>query len=174
MAGTPKILERMQIAAAIMPVSNAGATNTGDYVSLKNYGRCGILIVGSAGDAGDDLSVKVYQAKDVSGTSAKVLNALETGRIYTKNNADVTTVAQWTEETQDTADELYDDTTSGEVENLWFLEIEQTDLDVANGFDCIRVDTIVDADGKILTALYLLADPRYAKEPDEMLGAIAD
>lgn len=170
-----KLLERVQIVPVMLPVDlNDGAT-TGDYVSLKNYERCCAVLVAGDGTAGSDVSVAFYQATDVSGTSAKVLNALETGRIYTKEGTSaLTAVAQWTKETQATADEQWAPTDSGEQVLLWAFEIKADDLDVDNGFDCIRMDISDPGAAKIGAALYILYDAKYPVAPELMLSAIAD
>lgn len=177
MNGNSLMLERMQIVAgqAAGPADINGAAVTGDYVSMKNYRRCLVLVYAGDGTAGGDLDVKLYQATDVAGTGAKVLNALETGRIFTKQHASsFATVEQWTEETQATADEQYTDAASGEKVNLWGLEVMASDLDADNNFDCIRADVADPSAAKVVALLYLLGDAKYASRPDQMLSAIVD
>ena len=177
MGDNSKLLERVQIvpAQAAGPADINGAGVTGDYVSLKNYDRVLILIYAGDGSAGGDLTVDIYQATDVSGTDAKVLNALETGRIYTKQNASsFAAVGQWTKETQATADEEYTDATSGEQVNLWALEVMASDLDVDNGFDCFRADLADPGAAKVVGMLYVLYGASYPSAPEDMLSAIAD
>lgn len=171
-----KITEQIQIVPgqAAGPADLNGAAVTGDYVSLANYETCCVLVYAGDGSAGGDLDVKLYQATDVDGTGAKVLNALETGRVYTKQHASsFATVGQWTAETQATADEQYTDATSGEQVNLWALEVNVNDLDRDNGFDCIRADIADPSAGKIAALLYLLGGAKYAQKPDLMVSAIA-
>jgi len=172
-----KILERIQIHPVMLPVDlNDGAT-TGDYVSLKNYERCLVVLVCGDGTAGSDVDVLLYQSTDVANslTDAKVLDCLETGRIYTKEHATALTgVGTWTKETQATADEAWDPEDSGEQVLLWGFEVLASDLDVANGFDCIRADITAPGAAKIGAALYILADPKYPAAPELMLSALAD
>lgn len=167
-----KALERMNIVLACEPDDLDDGAITGDYVSLENYERLLVVVGAADGTAGDDLTVNLYQATSAAGGSAKVLNCLETGRIYTKMAADFTAmqlVTGWTKETQATADEEYTDTDSGEQSCLWCFEVRAADLDVANSFTHVRAD--LDGDGgaaKIGFMLYILLDPKYPAAPELM------
>lgn len=172
-----KCLERVAPRLIGEPADINGSGITGDYVSFKNYSRCLILIVAGDGSAGGDLGVKLYQATDVSGTDAKVLNALETGRIYTMNGADYATLAALTvltKETQATADEAWCDTDSGENVNILWAEIRADDLDVENGFDCMRCDIDDPGAAKVVAGFYLMMDPKYACAPELMPDPLVD
>lgn len=170
-----KLLEQLQIVPgqAAGPADINGAAVTGDYVSLKDFERCLVLVYAGDGSAGGDLDVKLYQATDNAGTGAKVLNCLETGRIYTKQHASsFATVGQWTEETQATADEQYTDTDSGEQVNLWGLEVSAQDLDADNGFDHIRADVADPSAAKVVGLLYILGGAKHQTKPDLMPSAL--
>src|SRR4051794_19453571 len=67
-------VEEAQIVMGIVPVDSQTGANTGDYVSLKNFERCTIVLIKAAGVAGDDPVITVTQAQDVSGTGVKALN----------------------------------------------------------------------------------------------------
>lgn len=131
-----EVVQRV-VAAPIVDMSTAGIT--GAWVSLKNYPLAEIVLITAAGTAGDDPTITVQQATDVSGTGAK---ALTFERIYHKQGAAIEAVAQYTLVTQ-TAANTYTDATSAEVETEWRIPIRAADLDVANGFDCIRA-TVAD------------------------------
>ena len=175
-----RILEQIQIhpiwPGYVVDDGNDDTVATGDYISLKHYGKVLILIVFNDGTAtSGDIDIEVYQATDVSGTGVKVLNALTTGRIFTKMHA--TTLAAegtWTQITQATADEIYDCDTSGEQLGMIAVEIDASDLDSANNFDCIRADLDTITSAKLLTGLYILGDPKFPSDVDEMLSALAD
>lgn len=173
-----RLLEQIQIVPmqAAGPADIDSAAVTGGYVSLKNFNRMLVLVYAGDGTAtSGDLTVSLYQASDVSGTGAKVLNALETGRIFTKQHASsFATVGTWTKETQAVADEQYTDATSGEQVNLWALEIAASDLDADNGFDCVRADIAATSSAKIVSGLYILGEPKQAGAPELMPSVIAD
>ena len=151
---------------------------TGGYISLKNYGKCLVLIVFNDDTAtSGDIDIELYQSTDVTNSlsDAKALDAAVTGRIFSKVHATtLAAVGQWTEETQATADEIYDDEASGEKLGMIAIEIKATDLDASNGFDCIRVDLDTITSAKLLTGLYILGDPKYPAAPALMLSALAD
>ena len=175
-------LERMQIHPVfpgyVVDDADDDTMQTGDIISLKNYDRCLVLICYGDGTAtSGDITVTLEQCTDVSNSEAdnKALNCLETGRIYEKVHATtLAAVAPWTKITQATADEVYDDTASGEELGMIALEIRASDLDQDSGFDCLRANLAEITSAKMVCALYILTDPREAGSPEGMLGAIAD
>jgi len=172
-----KILERMNIVPAIIPIdlNGAGAGLAGDWVSLRNYARCLVVVLAGDGTAGHDITITLAQATAVAGTGTKALNCLETGRIYSKNHATAfTAITAWTKETQGTADEVWTDAGSGEKVVLMALEIRREDLDVANGFDCIMATLTDPTAGKVGAMLYILTDPDYPAGPTLMKDPLVD
>lgn len=170
-----RLLDECQIVMAGEPADINGAGVTGDYVSMANYRRCLILVLAGDGTAGSDLDVLLYQATDTVGTGAKVLNALQTKRIYTKQAATFAAlqlVTQWTQQTQAVADEQWAPADSGEQVLIWGFEIEDTDFDMANNFDCLRADLSDPGAAKVAAHCYILYEPRYAAKPDSQLSAL--
>ncbi len=169
------LLERFDIVQAAPPaLLDAGAT-TGDYVSLKNHGRIGILFLGGVGTAGDDPTVSFFQATDVSGTGAKDLDPID-GKVWKKQAATShAAVGVWTDAFSDVTDNDITNATGAEQVCSWWVEFEASDLDVANDFDCVRVD--VDDPGTNAqpgAVIYILGDPSYETDPDAKLSPIAD
>ena len=152
-----RLVENSQIVSAFVPVDMQTAANTGDYVSLKNYHRCAVVFFKAAGTAGDDPTLTIQQAQDVSGTGAKALNFT---RIWHKQGT-LTGVGTFTAVTQ-TAANTYTDATSAEIQAIWVVEIDADDLDVDNGFDCIMCSVAdVGGNAQLGCAMYILYDPRY-------------
>lgn len=161
-------LEKNQVVAGFVPLALTTA-RTGDYVSLKNYGRCAVVFFAAAGTAGDDPTITLTQAKDVSGTSAKALNFT---RIDVKQGSDLTTIGQFTTISQ-AAGNTYTEATSAEAQKIWVLDVLAEDLDVDNGFDCIRAAiSDVGTNAQLGCMLYFLHEPRYASAT--LPSAIAD
>lgn len=153
------LVEEAAIVAAIIPVDSQAGANNGDYVSMKLYDRLTILILKAAGVAGDDPVITVTQATDVSGTGAKALN-------FTRVDAKVgvqTGIGAFTTITQ-AAGNTYTDTVSAEAQGLFAIEFKSEDLDVNNGFDCVRVAVPDTGAGgsQLLTGLYVLRGARYS------------
>lgn len=145
----------------------------GDYVCLKGYGKVGILFVKEAGTGGDDPTLTLQQAKDVSGTDVKVLNAIDTYWIKQAATS-LASTATFTKTTQTADEQIAFNATSAEQCLIAYFEVDAEDLDVDNGFDCLRVNVALVASGGAQwgTCLYLMLDPRYPQATS--LSAIAD
>ncbi len=154
-----RLAEEMQLVAAIIPVNLATAANAGDWVSLKKYRHCSIIILKGIGIAGEDPVISVLQATAVAGTGSKALN---TEKVWSKVGATaLSAVGTFTEITQAAA-ATYTDLVAGENEALWVLVVDAEDLVVEGGFDCVSV-SIADsgATAQLAAALYLLSEPRH-------------
>lgn len=163
------ILEKMQIVSAFVPADLQSA-QTGDIVSMKNYGRCAIVFFKGAGTASDDPEISVEQVQDVgnSGSNAKPINFT---RVDLKQGT-LTSVGTFTKIEQ-AADDAYTNDTWAEVQAILVIDIKAEDLDVENGYDCIRVKcSDVGSNAQLGCALYLLHEPRYATDP--LPSAIVD
>lgn len=162
----------IDLVAGVVPVDLQTA-QTGDYISLKNAE--GVLIVAfkGAGTAAQDPDFTLYQATTVAGGSAKVAAVIDT--IYTKQGAALTAVGSWTKVTQ-TASETYSaDATSAEEQAIYAIPVRADQLDVANGFDCIRVDVAdVGNAAQLGCVLYLLYGLKYPSAPESLPSAIVD
>lgn len=164
------LLERLQIAAGFVPVNMATAANPGDWVSLKYYSRLLVLFFAGAGDAGEPPTITLEQATAVAGTGAKALNFTT---LYAKSGADIQAVAQWSKITQAAANTYA--MAAGNTQKILAIEIDAEDLDVANGFDCVRASVgDVGSTSQIGCVVYLAADPKYGSAPAGMNGIIAD
>jgi hypothetical protein len=152
-----RLVESANIVAGIIPIDLAGQANNGDYVSLKNYERCAVVLYKAAGVAGDDPVFKLQQAQDVAGTGVKDLLFTD---IYKKLGAQ-TGVGVFTKATQ-TAATSHTDAASAEAQAIFVIEVKASDLDVNNNFDCIRVEVAdVGAGGaQIGCAFYILYNAR--------------
>lgn len=162
------ILDKVDIVSAIIPL-NLGTARAGDVVSMKNWGRCAIVFFKDAGVNGEDVTLTVEQCSSVAVSNAK---ALTFTRIDTKQGAALTSVGTWTQVAQAAAN-TYTNTDLGGQQALLVIDIKAEDLDVDNGFDCIRVSTSDAGTAVHLGAgLYILHEPRYAKSGG--ISAIAD
>jgi len=167
------LLDSYNIVPAIIPIDLATGANAGDYVCLKGYERCVIVVLMDAGTAGQDPIINLQQATAVAGTGAKDL--LFTDIAEKQGATALSAVGAWTLQTQ-TAATSYTSATGGENEQLIVIDIQAEMLDVANGFDCLALD-IADTGataGKIGAALYILGPARYGQARGSELSAIAD
>ena len=123
----------------------------------------------AAGTAGDDPTITLVQAQDVAATGEKPLNFT---RIDTKQGADLTAVGTFTTVIQAAAN-TYTDATSAEVQAIWVIDIKSEDLDVDNGFDCIKASVSdVGTNAQLGCLLYIGHDPRLVAAP--LASAIAN
>lgn len=162
------ILEKLQIVSGFVPVALNTAGGVGDVVSLKNYGRCAVVFFAAAGTAGDDPTITLEQVKSVAASSAKALNF---EKIDVKQGT-LTAVGQFTK-SDSSGDNTHTDATSAEVQKIWVIDVKAEDLDVDNGYDCIRASIgDVGTNAQLGCMLYLLHEPRYAS--DQLPSAIVD
>jgi hypothetical protein len=167
-----RLLEQVQIVSGFPPAALTTA-RTGDVVCLKNYRRCLVLFHAAIGLAGEDPTITLLQGTDVAFGTNKPLNFTE---LYVKMDAThLTDVGQWTKVTQAAAN-TYTDATSGEQEKIWAIEFKAEDLDIDNGYDCIRAalgDTGSTA-SQVGVIFYILGDPWFTVAPENMPSAIID
>lgn len=148
------------------PIIGALATTNGDcdYVSLKGFERCTILLAVDNATTVTGGAITLKQATAVAGTSEKALS-------FSKVFANVDTGASDTlVETAVTSDTFTTNTTN-DKNLMYVIEVDASDLDVANGFDCIRVDSLLMANA-VGAVTYILHSPRYAGALDT--SAITD
>jgi len=163
------ILEQMQIVSAILPLDLQTA-RVGDIVSMKYYGRCAVVVFKGVGTASDDPTITLEQVQDVAntGSNAKALNFT---RIDIKQGTQ-TGIGTFTK-TAVASGNTYTNLTLAESEAIIVIDVKAEDLDVDNGYDCVRVScSDVGNNAQLGCALYLLYEPRYATDP--LPSAIAD
>lgn len=138
------------------PIIGALATTNGDcdYVSMKGYDRLTIVIAQDNATTVTGAAITLKQATAVAGTSEKAL-------AFTKMWANIDTGAADTlTETAVTSNTFTTDTTDNK-NLLYVIEVKAEDLDVANGFDCVRVDSLLMANA-VGFVQYILHGARYA------------
>ena len=167
-----RLIDECQIVSGFLPVDTQAAANLGDVVSLKNYNRLTVIFFKATGVANDDPVLTFEQGTDVAfGTNKALAKIVE---YWKKEGADLTAIGQFTRVTQAAAGTVTLCATAAESQGLYIFEIDAADLDVAGGFDCIRV-TVPDtgaAGAQLGCLLYLLSGPRHAAET--MPSAIID
>lgn len=159
------------IVPGIVPLDLQTA-RTGDWVSLKNAQGVCIVFFKGAGTAGDDPTLTVQQATDVSGAGAKDLAVVT--QVHKKQGT-LTAVGTWTTVTQAAAATYVGDGTSAEEQAVYVIQIEADQLDADNGFDCVNVAcSDVGTNAQLGCALYILYGLRHAAAPANLPSAIID
>lgn len=138
------------------PIIGALATTNGacDYVSLKGYAGCLVKIFVDNATIVTGGAVTLKQATAVAGTSEK---ALSFATMYANTD---TAAGDTLTETAVTSDTFTTSTTDNK-NLLYVIDIKADDLDVANGFDCIRADLLLMANAVGLVE-YELYGARHA------------
>lgn len=159
-----RLIDRAKVVTGIAPVAMATTAGDADYVSLKNFERLSILLSVKNGTTVTGCAVLLKQATTVAGGSEKAL-------AFTKMYANVDAGASDTlVETAVTSNTFTTDTTNSK-DLLYVIEVDAADLDVANGFDCVRLDGLLMANA-VGAVTYVLHDARYAGALDT--SAIVD
>lgn len=140
------------------------STTTPDYVSMKDYSRCTILIVGDNATTVTGSAITVKQATAVAGTSEK---AVSFSYQWANSDTAASDVLTKTAVTSDT----FTTVATNAKNYLHVIDVSVDDLDLANGFDCIRAGT-GDAVATVLAVVYILWPRRYAN--DAQRTAITD
>lgn len=135
----------------VAPANYNGSASTGDYISMKNYGHCAVVIQTGAWQGGA-VAVTLSQATTVAGAGDKSLA--------------FTAYQHTTGLTVDTPITVASGTCSITTANkLYIIEVDAADLDQEGGFDCLRVNIgTPSSNDDVYGVMYFLSDPRYTNE----------
>jgi hypothetical protein len=166
------LMESINIVSAFAPGTDINTTAAGDWVSLKNYDGCLVVLHKAAGTAGDDPSIQLFQATAVAGTGSK---ALVFNRIYHKIGATaLSAIGTFTEVELATPTADLDlvsvngaDLLADVGESLIVVNVRASDLDVDNNFDCLQLFVEGDDIGNatLAAAYYILYNCRFPGNP---------
>ena len=117
-------------AAGLLLTSTLGDTT---YVSMKGYRRAQIIISIADGTTVTGSTITLQQAKTVAAGSEKPL-------AFTRMLANVDYGASKTMTETAVTNNTFTTQTVNSKDSLYIIDIDSDDLDVANGFDCFRVD----------------------------------
>lgn len=152
-------------AIGLLLTSTLGDT---DYVSMKGYARCQIIIAIADGTTVTGTAVTLKQATTVAGGGSEkelaFTRMLANTDLSASKNLTETAVTSSTFTTQ----------TTNSKDSLYVIDVAASDLDQANGYDCIRVDCTGHAatNPRGAIVLYSLYGKRYSGATPEQ--AIAD
>lgn len=161
MNGNLRITDFAQIASMIVPVNLATGANDGDWINMRDFHRCAVVVIAAAGSAANDITLTAQQASDNAGTGAK---ALTFTRVDVKQGASLAAIGQFTEVTQ-AAGETYTSATNGEEQLIYVLDFDHDDLDITNDFDHIRVNIAQAGAAKVGAAIAICYGPKFGVDP---------
>jgi hypothetical protein len=162
----------------IIPLINQGDADTditGDWVKMRDYSRCLLLIAKYGTEDVDTLGFQVYQATSAAGGSAKAVSALFP---YWYKQGTLTSQTVWTAGRLTTADDILGvgssapsggtlvvatDTNTDAF--LLAIDVQVTDLDMDNGFDWLTVQVEGDEvnNAVLISAWAILLGGHYAQ-----------
>lgn len=145
----------------------------GDWVSLKGAQGVVCLLYKGIGTDNDDPVISFEQAQDVAGTAAKALAAIDV--VFEKEAVDLATTLGWPKVTQAAAASYAPGDPSAQSQAIYAFQIDAAALDVAGGFDCVRMrvaDTGTNA--QLGCGLYILFGLRDRTAPEKLPSAIVD
>lgn len=145
--------EQAKIVAAMGP--KAPSTTTPDYVSLKNYSRCCVVIQGLNGTTVTGSAITLHQATTVAAGGEK---PLAFDKVYANLDVSATDTLVETAVTSNT----FTTAATNSINFMYVIDVRPEMLDVANNFDCLRLGT-GDATNATLSATYILYPAKYAK-----------
>lgn len=117
-------------AAGLLLTSTLGDTT---YVSMKNFARARITIVIADGTTVTGSAITLKQATAIAGTSEKAL-------AFTRMLANTDYAASKTMVETAVTSNTFTTQTMNSKDSVYIIDVDASDLDIANGFDCFRVD----------------------------------
>jgi hypothetical protein len=151
-------------AAGLLLTSTLGDTT---YVSMKGHAGCMIVISIADGTTVTGSTITLKQATAVAGTSEKAL-----GFTRMLANTDYGASKALTETA--VISNTFTTQTTNSKDSLYVIDVKAEDLDVANGFDCLRLDGTGHAatSSRGVVVLYVLYGKRFSDSTP--VQAIAD
>lgn len=129
------------------------STSVPDYVSLKNFERLCIVVLAKNATTVTGSAITLKQATTVAGGSEKAL-------AFTKMYSNVDTAAADVLAEQAVVSNTFTMQAVNSKNAMYVLEVKAEDLDVNNGFDCVRLGT-GDATAQTVTVLYALFGAKF-------------
>ena len=124
----------------IAPVDMDAGAKTGARIHMRNYAGIVFCLYCGAGVANDDWQVDLQQHDAASAGTSKDLDIIS--EYHHKQETTLDGDEAWAKVTQTAASEVTGNATSAETENLVaFKTVHASELDVANGFDWISMNT---------------------------------
>lgn len=147
-----RLTDTVKVVTGCAPAALTSTAGDGDYVSLKGYSRLTVVlsILNATTVTGGTITLK--QATDVAGTSEK---ALSFSKMWANTDTDASDTLTETAVSSDT----FTTNTTNSKKLLYVMEVDASDVDVANGFDCVRIDSTGMANA-VGSAMYFLHGAR--------------
>lgn len=160
MLGNALLIEQAKVVTGFAPAVPASANPR--WVSLKAYEKLTVVILVQNATTVTGSAIGLQQATNVSGAGSKVLPFTVAYR-----NEDAATTDALTR--FDVTGNSFTTLATNNRQLVYVIEVRPHDLDLAGGFDCVRV-TIGNAVAATVSALYLLSPARYSAMPSAIVN----
>lgn len=147
------LVEQLKFVQGLAPI--VPSTSTPDYVSMKNYVKFCASIHIDNGATVTGTAITLKQAQAVAGTGEKAL-------AFTRMWANLNTAATDTLVETAVSSNTFTSATTNDINMHYVIEVDASELDTANGFDCIRVGT-GNAVNAVTSVEYLLYPAKFGK-----------
>lgn len=142
-------------------IGTVPSTSTPDYVSLKNYERCEVLILVKNATTVTGSAITLKQATSVGAGGEKAL-------AFTKALRNIDLATDDTLTAFDVASNTFTTDSTDSKNLLYVIDVKAEDLDVNGGFDCLRAGT-ANATAATVTVLYRLYGPKFSTMPSAIV-----
>jgi hypothetical protein len=159
-----RLVDKLKPVIGLDPV--VPSSSTPDYVSLKNYKHLTAIVLVKNATTVTGSAITLLQASAVAGTGEKAL-------AFTKVWANTDTGAGDTLTETAVSSNTFTTNSTNSKNLMYVIEVDAQDLDIDNGFDCVRVGT-GNATAATVTVLYILSQPRYSGSVGDLPSAIVD
>lgn len=150
-----RLVDSAKVVTGLAPVVPSSATP--DYVSLKDYGHLTAIITVKNATTVTGSAITLKQATAVAGTGEKALS-------FTSVWQNIDTAAAGGDALTETAvaSDTFTTNATNSKDLLYVIEVDASQLDINNGFDCIRVGT-GNAVAATVSVMYVLSGARYSQ-----------
>jgi|SRR5579859_6091706 len=134
------------------------STSRSDIINMRNYNRCLIIIPCKNGIGAAAGAITLTQSKDVSNTGGKALGFTQAWQCLNAgaggNSDSLSNVA--------VAGNSFQPDNTASVDQLYVLEVNETDLDVNNSFNCVTV-AMATSTNVTASVIFVLYPAKYGK-----------
>ena len=161
-----RMVQRRKMVMLVPPKDSTGAAQGGNLPFVSVGKHRDFVVHFFFGNIAGDVNLTLQQAKNVGGNGAKALGfdkiyavQSDAGDVVDQDKAVPVTVASDTHAVANATDDNYH----------YMIEMRVDQLDVNNGFDCIRPNMSTPGANACLVCIVVeLLNPRYSGEEDEL------
>jgi hypothetical protein len=163
MPGT-RLVDRLKFLRALHSVTPSSSSPK--WVSLKGFNHITIVVGFKNATTVTGSAIALAQATAVAGTGTKTLAFTKAWSVV--DDASAVALTEMTVASNTFTTDATDSKTG-----FYIIEVDADDLDINNGFDCIRA-TAGNATAATITIDYILSGSRYGGEPGSFANPLAD